>query len=62
MFKSLKNLVGKGNAFDWAVCIIPTGIVLGCAFGLLIKSLLDNLIIPVIGALFSASRFQQHVC
>lgn len=54
MLKDFKEFIIKGNAFDMAV-----GIILGGAFGLCVKSLVDNIIMPVIGGLFNLPDFSQ---
>ena len=53
-FKNFKNFILKGNAFDMAV-----GIILGGAFGLVVKSLVDNVIMPIIGGLFKLPDFSN---
>ena len=54
MFKDFKDFLIKGNAFDMAV-----GIILGGAFGLVVKSLVDNIVMPVIGGLLKLPDFSQ---
>ena len=54
MFKDFKDFIIKGNAFDMAV-----GIILGGAFGLCVKSLVSNIIMPVIGGIFKLPDFSQ---
>ena len=54
MLKDFKEFLIKGNAFDMAV-----GIILGGAFGLVVKSLVSNIIMPVIGGLFNLPDFSQ---
>lgn len=54
MFNEFKNFILKGNAFDMAV-----GIILGGAFGLVVKSLVDNIVMPVIGGLLKLPDFSQ---
>lgn len=54
MLKDFKDFIIKGNAFDMAV-----GIILGGAFGLVVKSLVDNIIMPVIGGLLKLPDFSQ---
>ncbi len=54
MLKDFKAFIIKGNAFDMAV-----GMILGVAFGLVVKSLVDNIIMPVIGGLFKLPDFSQ---
>ncbi len=54
MLKEFKSFIIKGNAFDMAV-----GIILGGAFGLVVKSLVDNIVMPLIGGLLSLPDFSQ---
>ncbi len=54
MLKEFKSFLIKGNAFDMAV-----GIILGGAFGLVVKSLVDNIIMPFIGGLLKLPDFSQ---
>jgi large conductance mechanosensitive channel len=44
MFKEFKEFAMKGNVIDMAV-----GIIIGAAFGTIIKSLVDDIIMPPIG-------------
>ena len=54
MLKDFKEFLIKGNAFDMAV-----GIILGGAFGLVVKSLVDNIIMPLIGGVLNLPDFSQ---
>jgi len=54
MLKDFKEFIIKGNAFDMAV-----GIILGGAFGLVVKSLVDNIVMPVIGGICNLPDFSQ---
>jgi len=56
MFKAFKEFAFKGNLIDMAV-----GIVIGTAFGLLVKSLVDNVIMPPIGKLIAGINFSDLV-
>ncbi len=47
MLKGFKDFVMRGNVVDLAV-----GIVIGAAFGAVITSLVDNLLNPIIAAIF----------
>ena len=44
MFKEFKEFVMRGNVLDLAV-----GIIIGGAFGTIVKSLVDDVIMPPIG-------------
>ncbi|MDB5228732.1 MAG: large conductance mechanosensitive channel protein MscL [Bacteroidota bacterium] len=46
MFKEFKDFAIKGNVVDLAV-----GVVIGAAFGKIVTSLVDNIIMPVVGIL-----------
>lgn len=54
MWKQFKEFAFKGNMIDMAV-----GIIIGGAFGLLIKSLVKNVITPAISGIFSVPDFSQ---
>ena len=45
LFEEFKNFAFKGNVIDLAV-----GVIIGAAFGGIIKSLVDNVMMPLIGA------------
>jgi large conductance mechanosensitive channel len=52
MLKDFKQFLLRGNVVDLAV-----GVVIGIAFGAVITALVDDLITPVIGALFGKRDF-----
>jgi large conductance mechanosensitive channel len=52
MFKEFKQFAIQGNAIDMAV-----GIVIGAAFGTIVKSLVDDVIMPPIGLLLGKIDF-----
>lgn len=52
MFKEFKEFALKGNVVDMAV-----GIILGVAFGAIVKSLVDDLLMPGIGLLMGSADF-----
>ena len=54
MFKEFKNFLLKGNAVDMAV-----GFMFGAAFASVVKSLVDNIIMPPIGMLMSGIDFSN---
>lgn len=56
MFKAFKEFAFKGNLIDMAA-----GIVIGTAFGLLVKSLVDNVIMPPIGKMIAGINFSDLV-
>ncbi|MCA9302685.1 MAG: large conductance mechanosensitive channel protein MscL [Phycisphaerales bacterium] len=54
MVKEFKEFALKGNMVDMAV-----GIIIGGAFGLIIKSLIDDVIMPLVGAVISDVDFSN---
>jgi large conductance mechanosensitive channel len=54
MLKEFKEFAMKGNMLDMAV-----GIVIGAAFGAIISSLVDDVIMPPIGLLLGGVDFSQ---
>lgn len=52
--KEFKEFALKGNVFDMAV-----GIILGGAISALVKSLVDNIISPIIGMVFGSPDFSR---
>jgi large conductance mechanosensitive channel len=52
MFKEFKEFAMKGNFVDMAV-----GIVIGAAFGTIVKSLVDDIVMPVVGLLTGGVDF-----
>lgn len=57
MFNEFKTFIAKGNAIDLAV-----GVVIGAAFGKIVSSLVDDVIMPPLGLIFGRVDFSQlHV-
>ncbi|HML37387.1 MAG TPA: large-conductance mechanosensitive channel protein MscL [Bacillota bacterium] len=54
MWKEFKEFALKGNMIDLAV-----GIIIGAAFGKIVSSLVDDLIMPLFGYLTSGMNFQE---
>ncbi|MGA7720324.1 MAG: large-conductance mechanosensitive channel protein MscL [Ignavibacteriaceae bacterium] len=54
MFKEFRDFALKGNVLDMAV-----GIIIGAAFGTIVKSLVDDIIMPPIGLLVGNVDFSQ---
>ena len=52
MFKEFKEFAMKGNFVDMAV-----GIVIGAAFGTIVKSFVDDIIMPAVGAMTGGVDF-----
>jgi large conductance mechanosensitive channel len=55
MLKEFKDFIAKGNVMDMAV-----GIIIGGAFGLIVKSLVDDIIMPVVSAIFGGLDFSSY--
>jgi large conductance mechanosensitive channel len=54
MFKDFKEFIMRGNVVDMAI-----GIVIGAAFGVIIKSLVEDVIMPPIGLLLGNVDFSN---
>jgi large conductance mechanosensitive channel len=54
MFKDFKKFIMRGNVIDMAV-----GIVIGAAFGVIIKSLVEDVIMPPVGLLLGNVDFSN---
>jgi large conductance mechanosensitive channel len=54
MFKEFKEFAVKGNVVDMAV-----GIIVGAAFGTIVKSLVDDIIMPPVGLLLGNVDFSD---
>jgi large conductance mechanosensitive channel len=54
MFKEFKEFAMRGNVVDMAV-----GIIIGAAFGSIVKSLVDDVLMPVIGLLLGNVDFSN---
>jgi large conductance mechanosensitive channel len=54
MFKEFKEFAMRGNVIDMAV-----GIIIGAAFGTIVKSLVDDIIMPPIGLLLGNVDFSN---
>jgi large conductance mechanosensitive channel len=52
MLKEFKNFISKGNVVDMAV-----GVIIGSAFGKIVSSLVDNVLMPFIGILIGGIDF-----
>ena len=53
-FKEFKEFISKGNVFDMAV-----GVIIGGAFGKIVTSLVDNILMPLIGILIGGLNFAE---
>ena len=54
MLKEFQEFISKGNVMDLAV-----GVIIGAAFGMIVNSLVDDIIMPIIGAIFGGLRLLQ---
>lgn len=52
MLKEFKQFISRGNVVDLAV-----GVVIGSAFGKIVSSLVDNIIMPLVGLLIGGVDF-----
>ena len=52
MMKEFKEFAMKGNVMDLAV-----GVIIGAAFGKIIASLVDNILMPIVGILLQGVNF-----
>jgi large conductance mechanosensitive channel len=55
MLADFRAFVARGNVLDLAVAVI-----IGAAFGSIVSSLTDDLIMPVIGAMFGGLDFSSY--
>ena len=55
MWTEFKNFAFKGNAFDLAV-----GVIMGTAFGKIVSSIVDDLIMPIVGAVSGGANFSNY--
>ena len=51
-FKEFKDFISKGNVFDMAI-----GVIIGGAFGKIVTSLVDNILMPLIGVIIGGHDF-----
>lgn len=54
MFKDFRDFIARGNVVDLAV-----GVIIGGAFGAVVKSLVDQVVMPPIGLLTGGIDFSQ---
>lgn len=55
MIKEFQTFIAKGNVMDMAV-----GIIIGGAFGLIVKSLVDDVIMPLVSVIFGGLDFSSY--
>lgn len=54
MIKEFKDFISRGNVVDLAV-----GVIIGGAFGKIVSSLVDNILMPIIGAIIGGIDFSD---
>ncbi len=55
MLKEFRDFINRGNVLDLAVAVI-----IGAAFGSIVTSLTEDLIMPIIGAIFGGLDFSNY--
>lgn len=55
MLNEFKEFIARGNVMDLAV-----GVIIGGAFGKIVSSLVDDIIMPVVGAIFGGFDFSNY--
>ncbi|QPC86757.1 large conductance mechanosensitive channel protein MscL [Mesorhizobium sp. NBSH29] len=55
MLKEFQEFISKGNVMDLAV-----GVIIGAAFGKIVDSLVKDIIMPVVGAIFGGLDFNNY--
>lgn len=55
MIKEFQEFIAKGNVMDLAV-----GVIIGGAFGLIVSSMVDDIIMPIVGAIFGGFDFSNY--
>lgn len=55
MFKEFRDFIARGNVLDLAV-----GVIIGGAFATITKSLTEDIILPVVGAIFGGIDFSKY--
>lgn len=55
MFQEFKNFIMRGNVMDLAV-----GVIIGGAFGAITTSLVGDVLMPIIGAIFGGLDFSNY--
>lgn len=55
MLREFRTFIARGNVLDLAVAVV-----IGAAFGKIVGSLTDDLLMPLIGFLFGGADFSSH--
>jgi large conductance mechanosensitive channel len=56
LVKEFKEFAMRGNVMDLAV-----GVIIGAAFGKIVSSLVDNILMPIVGILLQGVKFEDLV-
>ena len=54
LFEEFKTFIKRGNVIDLAI-----GVIIGGAFGAIVKSLVDDIIMPIVGLLLGRVNFES---
>jgi large conductance mechanosensitive channel len=55
MLREFRDFIARGNVLDLAVAVI-----IGAAFGKIVTSLTDDIIMPIVGKIFGGLDFSSH--
>ncbi len=55
MFKEFKSFISRGNVMDLAI-----GVIIGAAFGKIVTSLVEDIIMPIFGILIGGIDFTRY--
>ena len=55
MLKDFQEFISRGNVMDLAV-----GVIIGAAFGKIVDSLVNDIIMPIVGAIFGGLDFNNY--
>ncbi len=55
MLKEFQEFISKGNVMDLAV-----GVIIGGAFGLIVTSLVNDIVMPIVGAILGGFEFSNY--
>lgn len=55
MFNEFKTFIARGNVMDLAV-----GVIIGGAFGLIVNSLVADIVMPIVGVVFGGFDFSNY--
>lgn len=53
MWKDFKAFLGRGNVLDLAI-----GVIMGAAFGKIVSTFTEGIVMPIVGAIFGGSDFK----